>query len=308
MAHSRAKQRYNDRQKRKRKIPSKESQSQRIQDQPSRPIKVFSPLVPLNSRQQDYMLALQNYDQVLVKGPPGSAKTYIAARTALQFFKAGLVDRIIIGRATVTKKKHDLGAKPGTGEQKIENWMIPFFDAFKDEITDAELKQLRKEGLIELAPFENMRGRTFRNAFIILTEAASCDYDDLRLFLTRTGEGSRVVIEGDLKQKDIDNSGYATILKMVARHRISAKIIAFEEEHVVRDRRVKEWVIAFNKEDDREETAMTRLYQAPTPVAPLLIPTLVNERPAAELSASRKWNYWPRLFLGSAWSVLKSEA
>lgn len=213
-----------------------------------KPTKVFMELVARNVHQQDYINALKVHNQVFVTGPAGTAKTYIAARHAMQMKKAGKVEQIIIGRATVAKRKHQLGAVTGDESEKMERWVVPFYDGFRDEMLQSDLTKMKNVGELEFVSFETLRGRTFKNAVVILTEAASCDFDDLHLFLTRQGQGSQVIVEGDLDQPDIPDSGYPRVISMLKKYKISAKLIEFTEDDVVRDPRVKEWVIAFRQE------------------------------------------------------------
>ena len=231
-----------------------------------KPTRVFPELLAWNDRQEEYITALNTHNQVFVTGPAGTSKTYIASRYAMKTFMSGDCERIIIGRATVSKRKHELGAQPGNEAEKLERWMVPFFDGFRDEVSQSEITKMRILGNLEFAAFETLRGRTFKNAVVILTEAASCDLGDLHLFLTRTGEGTRVIVEGDIDQPDIPDSGYAKVLQMITDYKISAKVIIFDESHVVRDPRVKEWVRAFRLEN----TQVFPQYHNNTTVEPIV--------------------------------------
>ena len=205
------------------------------------------PLQPMNDSQKFYMECLQDEYQIFAIGGAGTGKTYIASRHALKQLIENKIEKVIISRPTVAKAKHKQGYLPGTIEEKMKPWLIPLIDAFKAEAAPSVVDRLLDEQKIEFLPFEHMRGRSINNAVIILDEAQNCDYSDLRLFLTRIGKDSQVIICGDTDQKDIADSGLEEIVRMVELYGIDAAIVEFGEEDVVRSKIAKEWVAAFKR-------------------------------------------------------------
>lgn len=206
------------------------------------------PLTALTDTQAKYLSALRSSDQVFAIGGAGTGKTYLASRHAIRRLIRNDVDQVVIARPTVTKPKHRNGFLPGKLEAKQKPWLIPILDAFKADTTAAKLDAMTAEGRIEFLSFEHMRGRSISNAVIVLDEAQNCDLGDLRLFLTRVGEGSQVIICGDVDQVDIEDSGLATVVSMIRQYKISASLVEFTEADVVRSAIAREWVAAFKKE------------------------------------------------------------
>jgi phosphate starvation-inducible protein PhoH and related proteins len=213
------------------------------------------PLVALNDSQKDYLEALSDSKQVFSIGGAGTGKTYIAARWAMSNLLKGSYEKIAITRPMVAKPKHRMGFLPGGPHQKMEPWLVPITQAFKEECSGVALKAMMQNETVEIVPFEFMRGRSIPNAIIILDEAQNCDLGDLKMFLTRVGENSQVIICGDTDQIDIPDSGLEDILDMIEVHDIDADVIEFKPEDVVRSAIAKEWVVAFDRiKRDREGT------------------------------------------------------
>jgi phosphate starvation-inducible PhoH-like protein len=204
-------------------------------------------LEPKTEKQSDYLGALRTQDQVFATGGAGTGKTYIPSRFSITELLAGNCEQIIISRPTVCRPEHKLGFLPGSAKQKMEPWLIPIIAAMKEQVNKIKVDEWLKTDVIEFVPFEHMRGRTFKNAFVILDEAQNCTLQDLRLFLTRIGEDTKVVVTGDTDQIDIPNSGLATVIKMIEDHEISASVIKFGPQDVVRSKIAREWVTAFSK-------------------------------------------------------------
>ena len=182
-------------------------------------------------------------------GPAGTGKTYLGARWAIRQVLDGAKDRLVITRPTTSKPKHKLGYRPGNQDEKVEDWLIPVLDAVRDECGMATMDRLRKSGHICFAAFETMKGRTFRDAVVILDEAEDCDVDDLKLFLTRTGENTQIIVDGDVDQVSPGmDSGYGQIIDMIGRHGIDAAVIRFTDADVVRSEAAAAWVRAFRAE------------------------------------------------------------
>ena len=161
-------------------------------------------LLPKNLAQETFIEALENptFDIVFAVGAAGTGKTYISTLYAIQCFKAGTVDKIVITRPNVALDDRDIGFLPGTILQKMSPWTRPIFDVFEEYFTVKEITAMVEENVIELVPLAYMRGRTFKNAIIILDEAQNTTKTSMMGTLTRLGEGSKMIVTGDTKQTD----------------------------------------------------------------------------------------------------------
>lgn len=203
------------------------------------------PLKPKTEKQVEYLDSMRTRNQVFAIGGAGTGKTYVASRFAIQELFAKNYKRIVITRPTVSRPEHRLGFLPGDGKAKMDPWLVPIISAMKEQANPREIQELLKSETIEFVPFEHMRGRTFKDAFVILDEAQNCTLADLKLFLTRIGEDSTVVVSGDTDQVDINNSGLSTVIDMVRRFSMNADVVEFAPEDVIRSAIAKEWVAAF---------------------------------------------------------------
>lgn len=208
-------------------------------------------LVPKTETQREYIEALDDSDQVFAIGGAGTGKTYIAARYALRRVISNEFHKVIVTRPTISALHHKLGFLPGDMKEKLDPWMRPIYDSFAAEAQASTIDQLKHQGRIELVSFEHMRGRTFDNAIVILDEAQNCTLLDLRMFLTRIGEDSKVIVCGDMDQVDITDSGLSTIVEMIESNDMNADIIEFGPEDVVRSEIAKEWVQVFDRHRNR---------------------------------------------------------
>jgi len=152
--------------------------------------------------QKRYMQALREYDLVFGVGPAGTGKTYLAVAMAVLAFKNKEVDRIILTRPAV-EAGEKLGFLPGDLQNKVDPYLRPLHDALTDFLGSETYRSLIERGAVEVAPLAYMRGRTLSNAYIILDEAQNCTVEQMKMFLTRFGEGSRVVVTGDITQIDL---------------------------------------------------------------------------------------------------------
>lgn len=207
------------------------------------------PLLPKNATQQEMLDALSEKEQVFAIGPAGTGKTYLAARWGMNALIKGEFSGLTISRPTVTKPKHRQGFLPGTDKEKIEPWLIPIISAFKDGVAPSMVDKMTRDGRIEYLSFETMRGRSIKDRVIILDEAQNCDYLDLKMFLTRVGENSKLIVCGDPEQVDINDSGLEAVLDMIEDFDLTAEIIEFDDADVVRSGIAAEWVRAFRKAD-----------------------------------------------------------
>ncbi|MEM9797942.1 MAG: PhoH family protein [Pseudomonadota bacterium] len=157
---------------------------------------------PRTEGQRAYLQALLENELTFGIGPAGTGKTYIAVAVAVSKFIAGEVDRIILSRPAV-EAGEKLGFLPGTQDEKVDPYMQPLYDALNDFLPGKQLAKLREEKRVEIAPLAFMRGRTLSNAFVILDEAQNATTMQMKMFLTRLGQGSRMAITGDRSQVDL---------------------------------------------------------------------------------------------------------
>ena len=160
-------------------------------------------IVPRNKNQETYVLEILNSERdiVLGIGPAGTGKTLLAVQCAVKSFKQGEVDKIIVTRPAVSVDEN-LGALPGTLEEKMAPWTRPIFDVLREYFDSRQITGMIEEGVIEISPLAYMRGRTFKNSFIIADEMQNATPNQMKMLLTRLGEGSNMTVTGDLNQAD----------------------------------------------------------------------------------------------------------
>lgn len=202
-------------------------------------------LSPLNKNQELYLNALKTSDQTIVCGYSGTGKTFMAATHAANLYTTRQVDKIIITRPNVAVGK-DLGYFPGTLEEKFQPWALPILEVLIEQLGKGVVETAIKNGNIEMAPLSTMRGRSFHDAFIILDEAQNTSISEVKMFLTRIGKSCKVVINGDIKQSDIQRqSGLSRIIHLAKKHHLPIPIIEFGVDDIVRSDICKQWIIAF---------------------------------------------------------------
>ncbi len=157
---------------------------------------------PRTEAQKAYVQSLFDNELAFGIGPAGTGKTYLAVAVGVNMFISGEVDRIILCRPAVEAGER-LGFLPGTQEEKVDPYMQPLYDALNDFLPGKQVAKLREEKQIEIAPLAFMRGRTLSRAFVVLDEAQNATQMQMKMFLTRLGEGSRMVITGDRTQIDL---------------------------------------------------------------------------------------------------------
>ena len=160
-------------------------------------------ILPRNRNQETYVLKLldDTKDIVFGIGPAGTGKTLLAVQVAVKLFLQGNIDKIIVTRPAVSVDE-DLGFLPGTLEQKMAPWTRPIFDVLREYFQAREIEGMIEEGIIEIAPLAYMRGRTFKNSFILADEMQNATPNQMKMLLTRLGEGSQMAVTGDLAQAD----------------------------------------------------------------------------------------------------------
>ena len=217
---------------------------------------------PKTANQKAYVEAIAENTITFGIGPAGTGKTYLAMAKAVAALQAREVNRIILTRPAVEAGEH-LGFLPGTLTEKIDPYLRPLFDALHDMLDNDAIPKLMQSGVIEVAPLAYMRGRTLNDSFIILDEAQNTTPEQMKMFLTRLGFGSKMVITGDVTQVDLPggkNSGLATIRKILD----GVDDIAFLDltaEDVVRHRLISDIVSAYEAYDDAKEQALTQARQ-----------------------------------------------
>ncbi|MGB0661992.1 MAG: PhoH family protein [Mangrovicoccus sp.] len=157
---------------------------------------------PRTDAQKAYVQSLYKNELAFGIGPAGTGKTYLAVAVGVSMFAAGHVDRLILSRPAVEAGER-LGFLPGSQEEKVDPYMQPLYDALNDFLGAKDVGKLREAKKIEIAPLAFMRGRTLSNAFVVLDEAQNATTMQMKMFLTRLGEGSRMVITGDRSQVDL---------------------------------------------------------------------------------------------------------
>lgn len=209
--------------------------------------RVLPPIKALNPTQASYLDALRSSPQVIVLGPAGTGKTWIAATHAADLFRSGQIDKIILTRPNVPCGR-SLGYFPGTIEDKFAPWAAPVVEAIKERIGKAAYEIALKNGAIEMVPFEVMRGRSWKNAFVLFDEAQNSSVTEIKTFLTRIGEDCTVVINGDVSQCDLDHaSGLRTVIHLIKSQMLSVPLVEFTRDDIVRSGVCAMWVRAFDE-------------------------------------------------------------
>jgi len=203
---------------------------------------------PLTPKQGEYLDALKSSEQVIVLGPAGTGKTYIAGSYGASQLRTGRVSKLVITRPNVPGGR-SLGFFPGTMEEKIAPWVVPILDVLRQRLGGGVVDNGLRSGAIEIVPFEVMRGRTFDNAFVILDEAQNTTPAEIKMFLTRLGKDTQVVLNGDISQSDLrETSGLAKVIGIAKRHMLPLPIVEFSLDDIVRSDLCAMWVRAFHQE------------------------------------------------------------
>jgi phosphate starvation-inducible protein PhoH and related proteins len=213
---------------------------------------------PKTANQKRYVDAIEDHTITFGIGPAGTGKTYLAMAMAVAALQAKKINRIILTRPAVEAGEH-LGFLPGTLSEKIDPYLRPLFDALHDMIDIDSIPRLMQSGIIEVAPLAYMRGRTLNDAFVILDEAQNTTPEQMKMFLTRLGFGSKMVVTGDVTQIDLPG-GQHSGLKVVRDILKDIDDIAFLEltaEDVVRHRLIGDIVKAYDKFDEAKQALRT---------------------------------------------------
>lgn len=217
-----------------------------IRDSKKRPIRVK------NMGQKRYVDAIRQYDVVFGMGPAGTGKTFLAVVMAISAFKKGEVSRIIVTRPAV-EAGESLGFLPGDLKEKVDPYLRPIYDSLFTILGVETTSRLMDRGLIEVAPLAYMRGRTLDDAFVILDEAQNTTHAQMKMFLTRLGFNSKMVVNGDQTQIDLPGRARSGLLESekILANVEQVKFIKFSFNDVVRHPVVAKIVKAYEEEENR---------------------------------------------------------
>ncbi len=212
------------------------------------------PVKPKTLGQKNYIEAIRSNTIVFGIGPAGTGKTYLAVAMAVNAFRAKEVNRIILTRPAV-EAGEKLGFLPGDLQQKVDPYLRPLYDALFDMLGAENFQRYQERGSIEVAPLAYMRGRTLDDSFVILDEAQNTTPEQMKMFLTRLGFNSKMVITGDITQIDLPDGKRSGLIEVV---RILKNIddiesITFNDKDVVRHKLVQDIVKAYQKYDERRK-------------------------------------------------------
>lgn len=213
-------------------------------------------ILPRSRQQSAYISSLRARELVFGIGPAGTGKTYLAVACAAAALMAGEVDRIILSRPAVEAGER-LGFLPGDMKEKVDPYLRPLYDALYDTMPANQVQRGIEDETIEIAPLAFMRGRTLARAFVILDEAQNCTPQQMKMFLTRLGEGSRMVVTGDPTQVDLPrgtSSGLSEAVKLLGNIE-AIDIVRFGAEDIVRHPLVTKIVKAYEAASETRDTA-----------------------------------------------------
>ena len=208
-------------------------------------------VIPRSKKQKEYVRSLKTSPVVISLGPAGTGKTYLAVAAALSMLLEKKVERIILSRPAV-EAGEKLGFLPGDMKDKIDPYLRPLYDSLYDLLDYDKIQRKIQSGEIEIAPLAFMRGRTLKNSFAILDEAQNATQTQIKMFLTRIGENSKLVINGDPSQIDLPNKNQSGLAKSqaVLKEIKEISIVNFDHKDVMRHPLVTKIVEAYQKNSD----------------------------------------------------------
>ena len=229
--------------------PKKQTRTRRKTNYKGAAAKKTSGIVPRTDNQGRLLQALDESSQVFILGPAGTGKTYVTATYAADQYTLKEIDKIVITRPHVAVGK-ELGFLKGDLTEKTMPWALPVLDVLEKHLGKGTVETGIKNGNIEMAPLALMRGRSFDNAFIIVDEAQNITTHELKMLLTRVGEGSTIVLNGDAQQSDLKEAdGLSRVIHLAKKHMLPVPIIEFGVDDIVRSDICAEWVKVFMKEN-----------------------------------------------------------
>jgi len=230
-------------------FPEKPKRSRRKTTYKGAAQKKTSGLLPKTTKQKELLNALREYQQVFILGPAGTGKTYVTATYAADLYTTKEIDKIVITRPHVAVGK-ELGYLKGDLEEKTKPWALPVLDVLEKHLGKGAVETGIKNGNIEMAPLALMRGRSFDNAFVIVDESQNITTHELKMLLTRIGEGTTIVLNGDSQQSDLkETDGLSKVIHLAKKHLLPVPIIEFSVEDIIRSDICAQWVKVFMKEN-----------------------------------------------------------
>jgi phosphate starvation-inducible PhoH-like protein len=231
-----------------------QSGGDRIMGQPDAVAEGSRYVRPRTDGQARYVRAMRDHDLTLCVGPAGSGKTYLAVSMAVSMLRQALVKKIVLVRPAV-EAGEKLGFLPGDIAAKVNPYLRPLFDALNDMMEPEQVKRYMENDIIEIVPLAFMRGRTLNQAVIILDEGQNCTVPQMKMFLTRMGNGSKVIVTGDITQVDLPKHTRSGLIDAVARLRDVEKIaiVHLSESDIVRNPLVQEILRAYEDEKARRK-------------------------------------------------------
>lgn len=210
--------------------------------------KKTSGIVPRSPKQKELLDHLKTSSQIFILGPAGTGKTYVTATYAADLYTLKEIDKIVITRPHVAVGK-DVGFLPGTLEEKTYPWALPVLDVLQKHLGKGAVETGIKNGNIEMSPLALMRGRSFDDSFIIVDETQNITTHELKMLLTRVGENSTIVLNGDAQQSDLKEAdGLSKVIHLAKKHMLPVPIIEFGVDDIIRSDICAEWVKVFMKE------------------------------------------------------------
>ncbi|PRX74736.1 phosphate starvation-inducible protein PhoH [Cohnella sp. SGD-V74] len=210
------------------------------------------PIIPKTLGQRHYVTTIRKKDIVFGIGPAGTGKTYLAVMCAIAALKEGRVKRILLTRPAV-EAGENLGFLPGDLQEKVDPYLRPLYDALNDALGVEGVAKAMERGQIEVAPLAYMRGRTLDDSFVILDEAQNTTPEQMKMFLTRLGFGSRMVITGDVTQIDLPKGKKSGLMEAerILRAIEEIGIVYFTDQDVVRHALVQKIILAYNADNEQ---------------------------------------------------------
>ena len=207
-------------------------------------------IIPRSEKQKGYVRALRQSDIIISAGPAGTGKTFLAVAVGLTMLLEKKIERIILSRPAVEAGER-LGFLPGDMKEKVDPYLRPLYDSLYDLFDFEKIQRMIEIGDIEIAPLAFMRGRTLKNSFAILDEAQNATDTQIKMFLTRIGENSKIVVNGDPTQIDLPNKGMSGLVrsKELLGHLNEIAVVDFDHSDVVRHPLVSKIVKAYSKND-----------------------------------------------------------
>ena len=229
-------------------FPEKPTRSRRKTNYKGADKKSTSGLVAKTTKQKALIEALQGNKQVFILGPAGTGKTYVTATYASDLYTTKQIDKIVITRPHVAVGK-ELGFLKGDLNEKTMPWALPVLDVLEKHLGKGTVETGIKNGNIEMAPLALMRGRSFDNAFIIVDETQNITLHELKMVLTRVGEGTTIVLNGDVMQSDLKEAdGLSKVIHLAKKHMLPVPVIEFGVDDIVRSVITAMWVKTFMEE------------------------------------------------------------